>query len=352
MFSTIAILVWNASLAASAEPAPAHAPLVHFEAGEHRTAGRSGSAVTEPSVRAAPGPPNAAGERPLGASPNSPAPPPPAPRVDDGDATTAPESAASSPQPPTVAAPPTADSTSPNSSAADPPPADSLPADLLEGGEIEPNSPAARISRPAGSASEEETDEERAERARAYYRELYRPTDNHHSLGTTARGIFTLIEGSDGATSGRVGGLVADLWLRWNYVGIGLSGFVLGGRVNVGDERTTNVALMTGGGPSVGLGRLALIGRGFLDLNVGYDFGFMPGTRSATTGAGSTNVAFAPHGPRARVDFGLVAPSKRNKRRFHGFGASLGFQYFAGDLSGNGFPSAPTLSLGLCYYGS
>ena len=350
MFSVIAILVWNASLADSAAPAPAHAPFVHFEAGGHRAAGRSGSTVTEPSAQATTQP-NAAGERPLEASPNSP-PSPPAPKANNGDAAAAPESPAGSPQPPTIGAPRTADSTSADPGSGDPLPADSLPADLLEGGEIEPNSPAARISRPAGSASEEETDEERAERARAYYRELYRPTDNHHSLSATARGIFTLIEGSDGATSGRVGGLVADLWLRWNHVGIGLSGFVLGGRVNVGDERTTNAALMTGGGPSVGLGRLALIGRGFLDLNVGYDFGFMPGTRSATTGAGSTNVAFAPHGPRARVDFGLVAPSKRNKRRFHGFGASLGFQYFAGDLSGNGFPSAPTLSLGLCYYGS
>lgn len=230
---------------------------------------------------------------------------------------------------------------------------DPLPPDLLAGGESEPASTRPRPTR-AGepAAGTEESDDAREDRARAYYRALYRPPDNPMSLGGTARGVFTLLDGSDDETSGRVGGVSGDFWLRWNHVGVGVSAFVLGGQVAVGEERVTNGSLLTGGGPSIGLGRLALVGRGFLDLNLGYDFAVMPGTRQTTPGAPSTRVTFAPHGPRARVDFGLVAPSKRTERRFNGFGASLGFQYLVGDLSGSGFPPSATLSLGLCYYGT
>ncbi len=233
--------------------------------------------------------------------------------------------------------------------------ADPLPANLLSGGESdEPSSPRPRLSPANDSAAgtEEESDDARAERVRAYYRALYRPPDNPLSLGATARGIFTLLDGNDDETSGRVGGVSGDFWLRWNHVGVGLSAFVLGGQVAVGEERVTNASVLTGGGPSIGLGRLSLIGRGFLDLSLGYDFAVMPGTKQTSPGAPSTQVTFAPHGPRARVDFGLVAPSKRTKRRFNGFGASLGFQYLVGDLTGSGFSPSAMLSLGLCYYGT
>ncbi|MGB1700243.1 MAG: hypothetical protein ACPHRO_09835 [Nannocystaceae bacterium] len=247
--------------------------------------------------------------------------------------------------------PPTEAPTEPSAAPAASPAAPSLPSNLLTGDE--PDGPPDRPARPRAptdAAGDDESDEARAARTRAYYRALYRGPEKKLSIGATARGVFTLVDGNDTATSGRLGGVSADLWFRWNYAGVGLSGQLLGGRLSVGDERTVNVSLITGGGPSIGLGRLSLIGRGFLDLNIGYDFLYMPGQSSVADGGGG-DVRYAPHGPRVRLDFGLIAPSKKNTNRFHGMGASIGFQYLVGDLRANGFPPAAVLSLGFGYFG-
>jgi len=333
MLSTIAILVWQGSLAHSAALAP-------MNAGQEAEKDRRRSPIARlHAVRTGPAAFATQGQSSVSD-----------PRFAPAERAAAPPVPAAPPAPANPSAPITIQP--PLDPASDAPTPNSLPADLLRGGDSEPATPRRAAPRlGAVPMTTEESGEASAERARRYFRDLYRPADNRLSIGATARGVFTLLEGDDTKTSGRVGGVVSDLWLRWNYVGVGLSAFVLGGRLSVGDDPATTVGLVTGGGPSVGTGRLALIGRGFLDLNLGYDFAFMPGRRIATPGVAASDVSLAPHGPRVRLDFGLLGGSKRKERRFHGFGASLGFQYFVGDLSGNGFPTAATMSLGFCYYG-
>ena len=169
----------------------------------------------------------------------------------------------------------------------------------------------------------------------AAYAELYRPAGNPVRLNVIARALFANVSGQDRA-SGRMGGITADVGPAWNRVGFALTLRGWSGRVAFAPQ--TVMTAMLGGGPTVGLGRLALLGRGYIDLRLGYDLHY---ARMQDGNATST------HGPRARLDLGLLLTGQR--RYFHGVGASLGFQRLLGSLDGQ-LPGSNMLSVGVAYW--
>ena len=125
-----------------------------------------------------------------------------------------------------------------------------------------------------------------------------------------------------------------------------------------GQVQTGTLNALIGVGPTVDLGRLALLGRGFLDLRLGYDFFYGVVNRiddetvSQGNDPGDVTVTKAknlvPHGPRVRLDLGLLSLDT-HRRFFHGFGVSMGYQALVGSLNG-GMPPAHMLTIGLVYW--
>ncbi len=296
-------------------------------------------------------------QTPKGLAPTTDVAPPPAepgtPPASGDALVPAPDAGATPPAEPVPADPPAGDP------AGDPAPG-GISADMLDEAPpttaapttAAPTKPAAPVT--AASDDEELTPNEAITQA---YAPKFRPRTNPGRLNIAARLMFANAGGGDSA-GGRLGGLSADVGQSWNHFGYALTGTVWGGRYVAAPEGTTELNALLGIGPTVGLGRMALLGRGFLDLRAGYDFYYGvvnrrgEGTALKPQGADGVSLAraqnLAPHGPRVRLDLGLVALNDA-RRYFHGVGVSMGYQALVGSLVGK-MPVAHMLTIGIAYW--
>ncbi len=230
---------------------------------------------------------------------------------------------------------------------------------LLDAPETEPE-PAAPVPTRAASGSRNAgmSPEERSAALDAAYAARYRPPDNPVRLNIAGRVMFANASGKDGV-NGRVGGASVDVGPAWNRFAVAGTFTGWGGRIQLPEDSGAEMNAMLGGGLSLGLGRLALLSHGFLDLRLGYDVYYgVVNQRSDSPGIlapqdDGTQVVAAltenllPHGPRIRMDLGLVGAG--NRRFFHGFGLSMGYQALVGSFSGN-LPPTSMLTLGFSYW--
>ena len=189
---------------------------------------------------------------------------------------------------------------------------------------------------------------DRDERLRNYYRSIYRPQSNPGRLYFAARGAYAMSGTTENSGGGRMGFVNAEIGQTWNYVGYGVSAALYGGNMSFGEngtEKRSNV--LVGGGPTLSLGRLGLLGKGYIDLRAGYSFFFAP-VAANTAGVPDPSDA-APHGPRVQVDIGLLVHGTERRKLRHGLGASLGWQMLAHSLVGE-FPLTNTFMVGVGYF--
>lgn len=191
-----------------------------------------------------------------------------------------------------------------------------------------------------------EESEEDAERAALFFHSLYRPDDNPGRFNAVFRTSYTILGSNDHHLSGRFFGLSADIGQSWNTMGYALSLHANLGSLDLRDDGKVKAVALLGAGPTVNLGRLALLQRGFLDLRVGYDFYYAPG-RSTDPDIVATSLM--PHGPRLQLNMGLMVSPKRQRRFFHGVGATVGYQALVGAFSGD-LPFTSVLSFGLSHW--
>lgn len=191
----------------------------------------------------------------------------------------------------------------------------------------------------------------------AAYKSLYRPDDNPGRLNITARLLFANAGGNE-KVGGRLGGLQADIGQSWNRFGYAATASLWAGRIVLND-RVAEMNTLIGIGPTINYGRLALIGKGFLDFRLGYDiyYGVVNQQRdqpAVVAPQGDPNVTLEqaenllPHGPRAQLNLGLLGGNNYRKR-FHGFGVSMGYQGLVGSLRGE-LPFTHMLTIGLSYW--
>jgi hypothetical protein len=189
------------------------------------------------------------------------------------------------------------------------------------------------------------------------YSPKFRPKANPGKLNVTARLLF-VNAGAKNAAGGRFGGASADVGQSWNGFGYALTASAYAGRFALTESGAAEVNALFGAGPTIGLGRRALLGRGFLDLRAGYDvfYGVVNQRDASTTVRPQSSDGVVlnptrnliPHGPRVRVDLGLVALDD-SRRFWHGFGLSMGYQALVGSVRGE-MPVTHMLSLGLSYW--
>jgi hypothetical protein len=204
------------------------------------------------------------------------------------------------------------------------------------------------------------TKREQAEReAEASARALrleYRPPSNPARFSVLVHGLYAAAASADAETSGRLGGGSIEPGLSWNHVGPAVTLSAIGGRLLLPTEQGTEIRALLGGGPTLGLGRLALIRRGFLDVRVGYDF-YYASVKAREGLAGDDgdeppdpvdDSNLAPHGPRIRLGMGLLASPEVPRRFWHGFGFSIGYQALVGSLRGE-LPVVHMLTIGVVY---
>lgn len=213
-------------------------------------------------------------------------------------------------------------------------------------------------TQPSSGAAPGLSPEERAEALEDAYAARYRPPDNPVRLNVTGRLVFANISGQD-RVNGRMGGASVDVGPSWNHVGV--SGTVTGmfGRLLLPPTSGAEMNAMLGGGLTLGLGRLALLSHGYADLRLGYDvfYGAVNQRSDAPTilapqaddpqFVAEITDNLVPHGPRVRLDIGLVGAG--NRRYFHGFGLTMGYQALVGSLKGE-LPFTNVLSIGFSYW--
>lgn len=210
------------------------------------------------------------------------------------------------------------------------------------------------VSAPSPAADEELTPNEAITKA---YAPKFRPNANPGKLNVAGHLMFANA-GAKHASGGRFGGLAVDVGQSWNRFGYAITATAYGGRFALQETGTREINALLGVGPTVGLGRMALLGRGFLDLRVGYDFyyGVVNERDGGTVVRPQSNDAVAispaknllPHGPRVRLDLGLVALDD-SRRYFHGIGVSMGYQALVDSFRGD-IPVIHMLTLGLSYW--
>lgn len=229
---------------------------------------------------------------------------------------------------------------------------------LLDAEASDPLAPVATAPvRSTPSSAEGRSPEERDAAIEAAYANLYRPADNPLRLNVTGRMMFANVSGKE-RVNGRFGGAAVDIGPSWNRVGVAATLTGWGGRLQLPEDTGAEMNAMLGGGLTVGLGRLALQSRGFIDLRLGYDvfYGVVnqrseappvvaPQSDPATIVATAENLL--PHGPRVRMDLGLLGAG--NRRFFHGLGFSIGYQALVGSFTGE-LPMANMLTLGFSYW--
>jgi hypothetical protein len=291
-------------------------------------------------------------------APSDPTTPPATAAPGDVAVPTPPEGEAAVPAPPegeTATPVPTDATPEVAAPAAEPaPPADAGIDRELLGAEPEPAAPPPR--RPVVVS---DPDEEADAALRRAYADRYRPAGNPTKANVVARGLFTNMGGRDGV-GGRMGGVRADVGPTWNRLAIAGTFTAWGGRVLLPRDTGAEMNALLGFGPTLGLGRIALVGRGFLDLRVGYDFFYgvvnQRADRAAVVQTGSDPAVvltqtenILPHGPRVTLDLGLLGESRGDSPYFHGFGASMGWQGLVHDFRGT-LPVTNMLTMGLVYW--
>lgn len=253
---------------------------------------------------------------------------------------------------------PPAAATPPEAAVAEPPAEPAIDPSLLDAEPSDPLAPVATAPASPSAAATGRSPEERDAAIEQAFANLYRPADNPLRLNVAARVMFANISGQQ-RINGRMGGAAVDIGPSWNRVGVAATLTGWGGRVQLPADTGAEMNAMLGGGVSVGLGRLALQSRGFIDLRLGYDVFY--GVVNQRSGAppilqpqseGQDIVAtpaenLLPHGPRVRMDLGLLGAG--NRRFFHGLGFSLGYQALVGSFKGD-LPMANMLTLGLSYW--
>ena len=265
-------------------------------------------------------------------------------------ATAADAKPATSPAPATTAAPAAAPAPAATSPAQpEPTPAPIAPAEIMAPSTAEPTgaaAPTSSLDREPIDPIDHEESEEDAERAALFFHSLYRPDDNPGRFNTVVRTSYTILGSNDHHLSGRFFGLSADIGQSWNTMGYALSLHANLGSLDLRDDGKVKAVALLGAGPTVNLGRLALLQRGFLDLRVGYDFYYAP-ARSIDPDIVATSLT--PHGPRLQLHMGLMVNPKRQRRFFHGVGATVGYQALVGAFSGD-LPFTSVLSFGLSHW--
>ena len=198
---------------------------------------------------------------------------------------------------------------------------------------------------PADPVDEEERDEDDRQ-SKAFFRALYRPNSNPGRFTAVFRTSYRVLGSNDQQLSGQFFGFSADLGQSWNTKGYALSLHANLGRFNLRSDDKVRAVAMLGAGPTANLGRLALLQRGYFDLRVGYDFFYAP-ARSYAEGIDAR--ALTPHGPRIEVHMGLMVSPQRQRRFFHGVGATVGYQALVGAFSGD-LPFTSVLTFGLSHW--
>lgn len=185
----------------------------------------------------------------------------------------------------------------------------------------------------------------------ALYRDLYRPRNNPGRLHILARAQYSLGSSFDGTLSGRTGGASVDVGQSFNFIGYALTLRGEGGSIDFGPNALTQITGLVGGGPTLGLGRLGMLRNGYLDFRVGYDFFWAPARQRALDYTYARVPAYAPHGPRANLNMGLLVQPRGQPRMFHGLGLGLGYQVLVGSFRGD-LPPSQFISIGIQYWGS
>ncbi len=194
----------------------------------------------------------------------------------------------------------------------------------------------------------------------------YRPPSNPAKLHVAARALYYAGSSRDGRSYVRAAGVTADVGVSWNYIGVAATMTALPGNTTQytgGRNGADGSGIgLYGGGLTLNLGRLALVGRGVLALNFGYDVYAQP-VRSTTiepdfTILRSTQL-LVPHGPRIGLDLGLQTLGQAGARFHHAIGMHMGWQLLISDLragsrSGNeqnvSFSPTNALMIGLSYW--
>jgi hypothetical protein len=212
-------------------------------------------------------------------------------------------------------------------------------------GSDEPEQAPARV-RVSNAAAPERVD--RSERLRNYYARIYRPEHNPARVYFAARAAYALAGTNTGIGGGRMGFANVELGQTWNFIGYGIGAAVYGGELTFGEDGVENFAgLLVGGGPSLGLGRLGLFGRGYLDARLGYNFFYAP---ISSTRVGMVDPPdAAPHGPKLQFDAGLLLHDSESRRFRHGIGVSLGWQLLVHSFAGE-YPVLNTFNVGFSYF--
>lgn len=186
----------------------------------------------------------------------------------------------------------------------------------------------------------------------AMYRDLYRPRHNPGRFHIVARANFGFGSSFDGTLSGRTGGAQVDVGQSFNFIGYAATLRAEGGVIDFGPTGRSQMTGLIGGGPTLSLGRLGMLQRGYIDLRIGYDFFFAPARERTLEGPvlAVRLPAELPHGPRAQLNLGLLISSDRDRRLFHGVGVGIGYQVLVGSFRGD-LPPSQFLQLGLHYSG-
>ncbi|MEZ4381415.1 MAG: hypothetical protein R3A79_08695 [Nannocystaceae bacterium] len=193
---------------------------------------------------------------------------------------------------------------------------------------------------------DEDLSDEEIEARATFFHNLYRPEDNPGRFNLVVTTDYTILGSNDHHLSGRFFGLNADVGQTWNTMGYALSLHANVGNLNLREDGQVQAVALLGAGPSVNLGRLALLQRGYLDLRVGYDFYYAPARALA---ADVVAQSITPHGPRLQLNMGLMVRPGRVGHFFHGIGATVGYQALVGAFSGD-LPFTSMLSFGLSYW--
>src|SRR5690606_40218544 len=138
-----------------------------------------------------------------------------------------------------------------------------------------------------------------------------------------ARAQYGFGSSFDGTLSGRTGGIQLDLGQSFNFIGYAATLRGEGGQVYYGPEGRSQMNGLLGGGPTLSLGRLGMLQRGYIDLRIGYDFFVAPARERVQGGDIVRLPALLPHGPRAQLNLGLLISPDRTRRMFHGVGVGL-----------------------------
>jgi len=195
----------------------------------------------------------------------------------------------------------------------------------------------------------------------AEYANLYRNDDIGPRLNIAARLMFANMGSTGGGgAGGRMGGGAVDIGAAWNRIGVAGTLETWAGRYFLPEQTGAEMNAMFGGGPTLNYGRLALLGRGFFDFRVGYNFYY--GVVGARRGgpavvaqqdpdAGGVVLVqtenLLPHGPRVQAELGLM--SHDQGKYFHGFGLTMGYQALVHSFRGD-MPFTSMLTLGLAYW--